>query len=555
MSSINVDTIKSRTGGPPTLSKGVVVSSAATFSSDVSIGGTLTYEDVTNVDAVGLITARSGIKFGAAGIGGTIAANGNTTLAGVVTATSFSGDGSSLTGLANTDFINATQLNVIGFTTVKSLNQFDYLAAKGVAAGGATGVAATVSIGVTVAPKSPANRYYLQGSANGYYLEGEEAPFYNLTPGRTYRFNQNDSSNNNHPIILYFEADKTTEYTSNVVYYADGVKASASAYNSAFNAASVRYTEIEISDTTPNVLHYQCYNHGLMGNAAQLNAGVLVQTGIATVTGLSVSGIATLSGNLQVGSGVTIGPAGVATFSGTADVHLLDNVRLNVGDGSDLAVYHDGSNSYIKHEGTGSLILNAADTGEDIYVRAADDVFIQTQTSEYSIKAFGNGAVELYYNNSKKFETTNDGTITTGIHTVTVGTDLLGYKVEEGSTAATSLNGEFDYELENGHVQRYSAATGGNYFPDFRVSSSQSLSSVMDVGDVVTATLIVASSSHYCTTGVKIDNSTSNIDLDWVGGSAPSAANGSGFDVYSFTIMKTAATPAYHIIGNASGVA
>ena len=164
------------------------------------------------------------------------------------------------------------------------------MAAKGAAAGGATGIAATVSIGVTVAPKSPANRYYLQGSANGYYLEGEEAPFYNLTPGRTYRFNQNDSTNDNHPIILYFESDKATEYTSNVVYYADGVKATAAAYNSAFNAASVRYTEIEISDTTPNVLHYQCYNHGLMGNAAQFNSGVLVQTGIATATSFSGDG-------------------------------------------------------------------------------------------------------------------------------------------------------------------------------------------------------------------------------------------------------------------------
>ena len=77
----------------------------------------------------------------------------------------------------------------------------------------------------------------------------------------------------------------------------------------------------------------------------------------------------------------------------------------------------------------------------------------------------------------------------------------------------------------------------------------------MGVGDVVSVTLIVASSSHYCTTGIKIDNSTSNLDIDWVGGSAPSAANGSGFDIYAFTIMKTAATPAYHIIGNALGVA
>ena len=117
MSSINVDTIKSRLGGPPTLSKGVVVSAAATFSSDVSIAGTITYEDVTNVDVVGVITARSGIEFGVAGVGGTIRANGDTTLVGVVTATSFVGDGSSLTGLANTDFVNATQLTVIGVTT------------------------------------------------------------------------------------------------------------------------------------------------------------------------------------------------------------------------------------------------------------------------------------------------------------------------------------------------------------------------------------------------------------------------------------------------------
>jgi len=120
MSSLNVDTIESRTGGAPTLSKGVVVSAAATFSSDVSIGGTLTYEDVTNVDVIGILTARSGIQFGAAGVGGTIRSNGDTTLTGVVTATSFVGDGSGLTGVANTGFINATQLNVIGVTTSSS---------------------------------------------------------------------------------------------------------------------------------------------------------------------------------------------------------------------------------------------------------------------------------------------------------------------------------------------------------------------------------------------------------------------------------------------------
>ena len=142
-----------------------------------------------------------------------------------------------------------------------------------------------------------------------------------------------------------------------------------------------------------------------------------------------------------------------------------------------------------------------------------------------------------------------------GVTTAASGTDLQGYKVEEGSTAATSLNGEFDFLLDNGHVQRYSAATGGNYFPDIKVSGSKSLDSIMGVGDVVSVMLLVASSSHYCTTGIKIDNSTSNLDIDWIGGSAPTAANGSGFDIYSFTIIKTAATPAYHIIGNTSAAA
>ena len=143
-----------------------------------------------------------------------------------------------------------------------------------------------------------------------------------------------------------------------------------------------------------------------------------------------------------------------------------------------------------------------------------------------------------------------------GIVTARSGADLQGFKVEEGKQdGSTSLNGEFDFLLENGHVQRFSAATGGNYFPDFKVSSSKSLSSIMDVGDAVSVMLIVASSSHYCTTGIKIDNSTSNLDIDWTGGAAPAAANGSGFDIYSFTIIKTASTPAYHIIGNTVGVA
>ena len=42
----------------------------------MTVGGVLTYEDVTNIDSVGIITAQSGVEFGASGVGGTITATG-----------------------------------------------------------------------------------------------------------------------------------------------------------------------------------------------------------------------------------------------------------------------------------------------------------------------------------------------------------------------------------------------------------------------------------------------------------------------------------------------
>ena len=114
--------------GALVVSGGVGIGKSLFVGGDMSVAGTLTYEDVTNTETAGITTTGglvvtglgatfgsisthfSNIEFGAAGVGGTITPLGHAEFAGVVTATSFSGDGSGLTGVASTDNINTSTL-------------------------------------------------------------------------------------------------------------------------------------------------------------------------------------------------------------------------------------------------------------------------------------------------------------------------------------------------------------------------------------------------------------------------------------------------------------
>ena len=91
----------------------------ASFSGNVSVGGTLTYEDVTNIDSVGLITARNGIVVGS---GITLSKDGDIFATGVTTSTTFSGNfsGGTVSGTTGT-FSGAVQ--TVGLTnTIASGN-------------------------------------------------------------------------------------------------------------------------------------------------------------------------------------------------------------------------------------------------------------------------------------------------------------------------------------------------------------------------------------------------------------------------------------------------
>ena len=121
----------SSTTGALIVSGGVGIAKSLNVGGNLSVAGTITYDDVTNVDSVGIVTARGGFEIGEAGVGGTITATGQAQFVGVVTASSFVGDGTGLTGVASTDnIITGTaatftnNVNISGITTVGVLTAY-----------------------------------------------------------------------------------------------------------------------------------------------------------------------------------------------------------------------------------------------------------------------------------------------------------------------------------------------------------------------------------------------------------------------------------------------
>ena len=161
--------------------------------------------------------------------------------------------------------------------------------------------------------------------------------------------------------------------------------------------------------------------------------------------GLVVSGIVTSSTQINVGSNIKIGNAGVITAtsfvgSGANLTGVLSNIvedtspqlganldtntkcidfgdsntgtvnRLRFGASTDFEIFHNGTNNHI----------DCHTAGQDLYIRPTKDVYIQDySTDDIFIKMIKDGAVELYHNVSKKIETTNTGAVVTGICTAT----------------------------------------------------------------------------------------------------------------------------------------
>ena len=89
-----------------------------TINGDLGVGGTITYEDVARVDATGISTFREGFHLGPlSGIGLTAYKDGSIRTSGIITASSFEGDGSQLSGITAGQFFG----NATGVSTTKNV--------------------------------------------------------------------------------------------------------------------------------------------------------------------------------------------------------------------------------------------------------------------------------------------------------------------------------------------------------------------------------------------------------------------------------------------------
>ena len=134
-------------------------------------------------------------------------------------------------------------------------------------------------------------------------------------------------------------------------------------------------------------------------------------------------------------------------------IDLLDNEKIRFGTGNDLEIYHDGNNNYIV-------------AGQSLFIKNDYEIQFLTTSNEKQLVTKADGAVELYYDGSKTFETISGGAKITG-HFVPSGTCNLGTGGDRfndlyiGNDIVVSDNGKLILGTGN-DLQIYHDSTNGN---------------------------------------------------------------------------------------------
>ncbi len=267
----------------------------------------------------------------------------------------------------------------------------------------------------------------------------------------------------------------------------------------------------------------------VVGSAVTANATGVIATGIGTFGNVVSSGDLTASTNATVTKQTTsehLNVSGVATV-GTA-LTFADNVKAYWGTGGDLQIYHQGSHSFIEDAGTGSLkvrgsVVELSDTGGDQMLLATENV-----------------GVNLYYNGTKKIETTNTGVTVTG----NVGASGNVTAVDGTFSGSISVGGTLTYE----DVTEVDSAGLSTFRKGINIGSPTAVGATFNpAGDLSVSGIITAGSFSGVVSGIALKADGTDVSA----GAAATMINFAGASISNVNSGFTTITIAAGIQTNA----
>ena len=199
----------------------------------------------------------------------------------------------------------------------------------------------------------------------------------------------------------------------------------------------------------------------------------------------------------------TVEASKVVTADANGDVTFPDGEKVIFGTGSDLQIYHDGSNSYISEGGdqTGDLLISAS------------NIKLTNAAGEFFLYGRNNDSVELFFDNTKRFETTSVGADVTG--------ELIADSYNETYAAVTSTSNATTVNCEAGNAFSHTLTENTTFtFSNPPASGTAYSFSIEIIQD--------ASASGFTVTWPA--------SVDWPSGTAPTlTATASAKDVFVFT--------------------
>ncbi len=210
----------------------------------------------------------------------------------------------------------------------------------------------------------------------------------------------------------------------------------------ALNSGSITSGFGAIDNGSSNITTTGVITGGTLEATADTSAGDNAAIGFTSAEGLILTGQGSTS-DVTIKNDADATVAFVPT--GTDDLRLPDDAQLQLGDSGDLRIYHNGATSFIEDIGTGNFLITTN----------GNNIQLMKDQSEQMLVAKPDDAVELYYDNVKKLETTSTGVSVTGT------TEASLFQVGSGQYFDTSGGNVRINNINNADILFRLGASGG----------------------------------------------------------------------------------------------